>query len=162
MPRHLFFLAALLCAPLGFAGAASAGAPARDANAQAYLAQNELAMNKMMADMDVAPTGDVDQDFVAMMVPHHQGAIDMAQAVLRYGRNEQLRRIAQEIIIEQQQEIAAMRVALGQPLPPSYAAPTGVGAAAAPSAPPATPAMPTASAPASAPSPHHVHLKAAP
>ena len=53
-----------------------------------------------------------------MMIPHHQGAIDMAQAELRYGKNEQLRRIAQEIIVEQQQEIAAMRLALGQPLPP--------------------------------------------
>ena len=70
-----------------------------------------------MADMAVKPTGDVDRDFVAMMIPHHQGAIDMAQAVLRYGRNEQLRRLAQEIIVKQQQEIAAMRLALGDPLP---------------------------------------------
>jgi Domain of unknown function (DUF305) len=52
-------------------------------------------------------------------VPHHQGAIDMAQAELRYGHNEQLRRIAQEIVVEQQQEIVAMHLALGQPLPPS-------------------------------------------
>jgi len=48
----------------------------------------------------------------------------MAIAELRYGRNEQLRRIAQEIIVDQQQEIAAMRLALGQPLPPSAPAPT--------------------------------------
>ena len=68
-------------------------------------------MNKMMADMTIKPTGDVDRDFVAMMVPHHQGAIDMAQAVLRYGHNEQLRRLAQEIVVTQQQEIAAMRLA---------------------------------------------------
>jgi hypothetical protein len=52
------------------------------------------------------------------MTPHHQGAIDMAQAELRYGRNEQLRRLAQEIIVTQQQEIAVMRLAIGQP-PPS-------------------------------------------
>ena len=70
------------------------------------------------------PTGDVDHDFVEMMVPHHQGAIDMARAVLRYGHNEQLRRLAQEIIVTQQQEIAAMRLALGEPLPPSVPAPT--------------------------------------
>ena len=76
-----------------------------------------------MADMAVKPTGDVDRDFVAMMVPHHQGAIDMAQAVLRYGRNEQLRRLAQEIVVTQQQEIAAMRLAVGDRLPPSVAAP---------------------------------------
>ena len=74
-----------------------------------------------MAGMAVKPTGDVDRDFAAMMIPHHQGAIDMAVAELRYGHNEQLRRIAQEIIVDQQQEIAAMRLALGQrchhPLP---------------------------------------------
>ncbi len=70
-----------------------------------------------MAAMDVQPTGDVDRDFVAMMTPHHQGAIDMAQAVLRYGKNEQIRRLAQEIIVTQQQEIAAMSLAIGSPLP---------------------------------------------
>ncbi len=68
-------------------------------------------------------TGDVDSDFVASMIAHHQGAIDMAQAELRYGRNEQLHRIAQEIIVKQQQEIAAMRLALGKSLPPSVASP---------------------------------------
>jgi len=76
-----------------------------------------------MAGMAVGLTGDVDADFAAVMIPHHQGAIDMAEAELRHGRNEQLRRIAQEIIVDQQQEIAAMRLALGQPLPPSIAAP---------------------------------------
>ena len=89
-----------------------------------FLSENEVAMTKMMADMAIKPTGDVDHDFVEMMVPHHQGAIDMAQAVLRHGRNEQLRRLAQEIIVTQQQEIAAMRLALGEPLPASLAAPT--------------------------------------
>lgn len=83
-------------------------------------------MTKMMNDMTVKPTGDVDRDFVAMMVPHHQGAVDMAQAVLRYGRNEQIRRIAQEIIVDQLQEIAAMRLAVGEPLPPATAAPTQI------------------------------------
>ena len=74
--------------------------------------------------MTIKPTGDVDRDFVAMMVPHHQGAINMAQAVLRYGRNEQLRRLAQEIVVTQQQEITAMRLAVGEDLPPSMASPT--------------------------------------
>jgi len=96
-------------------------------NAEAsYLAENDAAMDKMMADMEVKPTGDVDRDFVAMMTPHHQGAIDMALAVLKYGKNEQLKRIAQEIIVDQQQEIAAMKLAIGDPLPPSDAAPTQV------------------------------------
>jgi|SRR5579863_6786411 len=75
------------------------------------------AMSKMMGGMATAPTGDADRDFVTWMVPHHQGAIDMAQAELLYGRNIKLRRIAQEIIVTQQQEIEAMRLAVGQPLP---------------------------------------------
>lgn len=78
----------------------------------AFLRDNATAMDRMMAAMDAPPTGDIDRDFVAMMVPHHQGAIDMAQLVLRYGRNEQIRRIAQEIIVTQQQEIVAMRRAV--------------------------------------------------
>ena len=92
-------------------------------NEAPFLAENNTAMTRMMDGMSTRPTGDVDRDFVAMMVPHHQGAIDMAQAELRYGHNEQLRRIAQEIVVAQQQEIVAMRVALGQPLPPPAAAP---------------------------------------
>ncbi len=48
----------------------------------------------------------------------------MAEAVLKYGKNETLRRLAQEIIVTQQQEIAAMRLAVGEPLPPSKASPT--------------------------------------
>jgi uncharacterized protein (DUF305 family) len=78
----------------------------------------------MMSGMAAKPTGDADADFAATMIPHHQGAIDMAVAELHYGRNEQLRRIAQEIIVDQQQEITAMRLALGQKLPASVPAPT--------------------------------------
>ena len=102
---------------------AAAGSPAGE---KPFLAENDAAMDKMMAGMTLKPTGDVDADFAAMMIPHHQGAIDMAQAELRYGKNEQLRRIAQEIIVDQQQEIAAMRLALGQQPPPPAAAPTQI------------------------------------
>ena len=112
-------------------GVAATAAQAADPGEKPFLAENATAMDKMMDGMAPKPSGDVDRDFVAMMVPHHQGAIDMAQAELRHGHNEQLRRIAQEIIVEQQQEIAAMRLALGQPLPPSVASPG-----------PATPAWP--------------------
>ena len=106
---------ALLGAALVGAVTALAAAPEE----AAFRAENNAAMAKMMAAMDIKPSGDTDADFVAMMVPHHQGAIDMAQAELRYGRNEQLRRMAQEIIVTQLQEIDAMRLALGQPLPQS-------------------------------------------
>jgi uncharacterized protein (DUF305 family) len=91
-----------------------------------YLAENDATMSRMMSGMVIKPTGDVDRDFVAMMSPHHQGAIDMAQAVLRSGHNEQIRRLAQEIIVTQQQEIAAMRLAIGDPLPPSMPSPTQI------------------------------------
>jgi uncharacterized protein (DUF305 family) len=91
-----------------------------------YLVDNEAVMKRMMLNMAVRPTGDIDRDFVLMMSPHHQGAIDLARVVLRYGRNEQIRRLAQEIIVTQQQEIAAMRLAVGYPLPPSIPAPTQI------------------------------------
>ena len=80
-----------------------------------FMAENDAAMRRMMSAMTIASSGDVDRDFVAIMVPHHQGAIEMARAELRYGNNELLRRIAQEIVVGQSQEIEAMRLALGQP-----------------------------------------------
>jgi uncharacterized protein (DUF305 family) len=125
-------LAAAAMAALADARAQEATADAPPAAEAPFLAENNAAMDKMMADMAVKPSGDVDADFVAMMIPHHQGAIDMALAVLRYGRNERIRRIAQEIVVEQQQEIVAMRLALGQPLPPSAPAPTQAGQSAMP------------------------------
>ncbi len=107
-------------------GAASPQALAEpaDPTAAAFAAENDAAMTRMMDAMMVKPSGDIDRDFAAMMIPHHQGAIDMALAPLRHGRNEQLRRLAQEIIVEQTQEIAAMRMAVGDALPPSQAVPT--------------------------------------
>jgi hypothetical protein len=102
-----------------------AAAPAgRDPQAAAFLGESHAAMYRMMAGMAGPSTGQVDRDFVAMMEPHHQGAIDMAVAELRYGKDAQLKRIAQEIIVDQQQEIAAMRLAIGQPLPAAAPAPT--------------------------------------
>lgn len=93
--------------------------PAWAAPAESFRAESAEAMDRMMAEMSVASTGDVDTDFVNMMEPHHAGAIAMAIAELRYGKNKHLRRIAQEIIVEQRQEIDAMRLALGRsPLPP--------------------------------------------
>jgi hypothetical protein len=94
------------------------------ADERAFLAENDAAMTKMMNDMAAKPSGDIDRDFVAMMAPHHQGAIDMAVIELRYGKNEQLRRIAQEIIVDQMQEIDAMKLAIGEQVTASAPAPT--------------------------------------
>jgi uncharacterized protein (DUF305 family) len=73
------------------------------------LAECHDAMSTMMHAMHAPSHGDADADFAAMMVPHHEGAIAMAKAELRYGKNQQLRRLAQEIIVTQAQEIAVMR-----------------------------------------------------
>jgi uncharacterized protein (DUF305 family) len=91
---------------------------------QAFLSENDAAMKKMTADMMAKPTGDIDRDFVAMMVPHHQGAVDMAQAELKYGHNEELRRLAQGIVATQQKEIAFMRRAISNQPPSSAGAST--------------------------------------
>ena len=72
------------------------------------------AMQRMHQAMAVPSTGDPDRDFAAMMIPHHQGAIDMAQAELRFGKDERLRRLAQGIIVEQRQEIAVMQAILNE------------------------------------------------
>jgi uncharacterized protein (DUF305 family) len=72
------------------------------------------AMARMHTAMHVPFSGDADHDFARMMIPHHQGAIDMALAELRYGKDERLKRLAQEIIVEQQQEIAVMQLTLRQ------------------------------------------------
>jgi len=80
----------------------------------AFIRESRAAMDRMMSGMDVRASGDADHDFAAMMIPHHQAAIDMAASELRYGHDERLRRIAQEIIVDQQQEIVVMRGLLAQ------------------------------------------------
>jgi Domain of unknown function (DUF305) len=85
----------------------------------AFLADTKAAMSRMTRDMAIKPSGDVDTDFVAMMIPLHQSAIDMAVAQLQYGKNEKLHEIAHQIIENQRRQIAAMRTALGKPVPNS-------------------------------------------
>src|SRR5471030_3083964 len=118
--RKFFLLVGCMSAALVSLEAAAGQLPGE----KPFLRETDAAMARMMNGMSVNPTGNIDTDFAAMMIPHHQGAIDMAIAELRHGRNEKLRRIAQEIIVDQQQEIAAMRLALGDALPASVAAPT--------------------------------------
>jgi uncharacterized protein (DUF305 family) len=72
---------------------------------KAYQAANA----KMHKDMTINYTGDANKDFVAGMIPHHQGAIDMAKIVLQYGNDPELRKLADEIIAAQSKEIAFLR-----------------------------------------------------
>ena len=80
-----------------------------------FYSQMAEAGGRMHHAMDIAASGDIDRDFMRMMIPHHQGAIDMARLQLKYGRDEKLRRLAQSIIVEQGQEIAYMRTLLAAP-----------------------------------------------
>ena len=82
-------------------------------NAKPFAGLMDDAMTVMSNGMGRAPmNGDPDHDFASMMIPHHQGAVDMAKAVLLYGKNPVLRRLAQEIIVSQGSEIAVMRAEL--------------------------------------------------
>lgn len=67
------------------------------------------AMAKMDQGMAIIYSGNADKDFVAGMIPHHQGAIDMAKVELQYGKDPQLKRLARDIIAAQQKEIAFMQ-----------------------------------------------------
>ena len=67
------------------------------------------AMERMQHHMDIPATGDTDVDFARMMIPHHQGAIDMAKAELAAGKDPELRKLAKAIIAAQEKEIAFLR-----------------------------------------------------
>ncbi len=77
-------------------------APAETPATAAYLAAHDA----MMEAMHVELTGDPDRDFVIMMIPHHQGAVDMAEVVLQYGTDPEIRAMAEAIIAAQEAEIA--------------------------------------------------------
>jgi hypothetical protein len=97
--------------------------PSSNPEEMLFMAKSGAAMTRMMAAMKIRPSNNVDKDFVAMMLPHHQGAIDMAKAELSYGHNEPLRGLAQEIIATQQQEIVAMQLNERRLPPPSGPSP---------------------------------------
>ena len=99
-------LAAVAVAALPFlAQAQHQGHGTMSGSDQAYMEAHQ----KMTGDMQVKPTGDSDRDFAAMMIPHHQGAIDMARVELQHGKDPELRRMAQKIIDDQEREIAELR-----------------------------------------------------
>ena len=82
--------------------------PVNTTDSGSFTALMTQAVERMHKDMSVAPSGDPDRDFATMMIPHHQGAVDMAKLELQFGKNPVLRRLAQGIIVEQLQEIEVM------------------------------------------------------
>ncbi len=68
----------------------------------------QAAMQRMHTDMDIPYTGDADRDFAAGMIPHHQGAVAMAEIQLKYGKDPALHRLAKSIIVSQKKEIRFM------------------------------------------------------
>jgi uncharacterized protein (DUF305 family) len=117
----IFLAAAALMSEIPFALAQDqtrtrhAPAAATASEGQRFTIESDLALSKMSLDMTVERTGDVDRDFVAMMMAHHQGAIDIARAELKYGQNEELLRLARDIIAEQENEMLVMRGTVGEP-----------------------------------------------
>lgn len=117
MKRHLF-MAMLAVAGLSNASLADQHnhvhsqhqeQPAQDTDAKAPADVYADAMEKMHHDMAIAPTGDADIDFARGMIPHHQGAIDMAKIVLEKGKDAEIRKLAEDIIAAQEKEIAFLQ-----------------------------------------------------
>lgn len=112
-----------LAAPL----AAQTAAPAEDAHAGHAAAAGAVpsgsdaayaaAMEKMHQGMMLNYTGNADVDFVRGMIPHHQGAIDMARIELEYGTDPEMKKLAEDVIAAQEKEIAEMQAWLEKNAP---------------------------------------------
>lgn len=82
---------------------------AAPASSSPVVREFEAAGDRMHRDMGLRLTGDADRDFAQAMIPHHQGAIDMARIVLEHGRDPELRDLAQGVIDAQEKEIEQLR-----------------------------------------------------
>jgi uncharacterized protein (DUF305 family) len=88
---------------------ASAETTNQETDGASFMQDMDVSMKTMDHDMSSAPMNmNVDHDFAAMMIPHHQGAIDMAKGELKYGKDPIMRRLAEEIIVDQKSEIDLM------------------------------------------------------
>lgn len=104
MAYHIRFATLTTLAVLAAAGAGFAAAHMSEGSKKL-----EMINHQMHAAMSIEMTGDVDADFVRGMIPHHQGAIDMAKVLLEHGQDPELRKLAEAIVSAQDGEIAFMR-----------------------------------------------------
>lgn len=111
----------LLAAPAHAQQAGAAKAPHHPATHGGATGDMHETMTKMHAAMNAAkPTGDVDRDFVEMMIPHHQGAIDMSRVYLKTAKDPAIRAMAEKIIKDQEREIAEFRAWLAKKPAPAH------------------------------------------
>ena len=103
--RMIIFCAAAVWPGIAMAQMAPMSAPSSPAD-QSFAGGMSDMYHAMAA---AAMTGNADQDFVAMMLPHHQGAVAMAKTELQYGKDPQLRKLARDIVAAQEKEIAQMQ-----------------------------------------------------
>jgi uncharacterized protein (DUF305 family) len=113
MTRSWYGVVVLLILVCSIASPARQGVPSskKDQTEGTAGLEMEQAMEKMHTGIaSIKPTGDNDADFVRFMLPHHQAALDMAKAELTHGKDPQMRRLAQEIVTDQQSEIELMQL----------------------------------------------------
>ena len=104
-------VAGLVCAAAALAQMVMAMDKGASLSPSQFTQDMEASMKEMDHDMSAAPMdGNADHDFAAMMIPHHQGAVDMAKAELSHGRDPTMRRLAEEIIADQKSEIDLMNL----------------------------------------------------
>lgn len=116
MKNYLMIATTVLCLSAPFVVMADEMSASMNMGANATDADKAFAqaMQKMMKNMQMKPTGNPDKDFVMLMMPHHQGAIDVAKVEVKYGKDPMLLKMAGEIIKAQEQEIGEMKAWLAK------------------------------------------------
>lgn len=109
MKTSLIIAAAALAIPALAFAQSTPTTPAMNMGGSPADQANMKAMEKMHDSMPKKGMGDADKDFVSMMLPHHQGAVDMAKVELQYGKDPMLKKMAEDIVKSQEKEISELK-----------------------------------------------------